>query len=36
MGALALVSSRELDGVGALALFDGVFERSYRMQAIAV
>ena len=34
--ALALVSSWELDGAGALALFDGVFELSDRMQAIAV
>ncbi|MBC7551560.1 MAG: DUF222 domain-containing protein [Cellulomonas sp.] len=34
--ALARVSSRELDGVGALELFDGVFELSDRMQAIAV
>ena len=34
--ALALVSSWELDGVGALALFDGVLELSDRMQAIAV
>ena len=34
--ALALVSPRELDGAGALALFDGVLELSDRMQAIAV
>ena len=34
--ALARVSPRELDGAGALALFDGVFELSDRMQAIAV
>ena len=36
LDALAEVSSRELDGAGALALFDGVFELSDRMQAIAV
>ena len=34
--ALALVLPRDLDGAGALALFDGVFELSDRLQAIAV
>ena len=34
--ALAGVLPRELDGVGALVLFDGVFELSDRMHAIAV
>lgn len=34
--ALAVVSPRELDGAGALALFDGVFELPDRLQAIAV
>ena len=34
--ALAGVLPRELDGVGALVLFDGVFELSDLMQAIAV
>ena len=33
---LAGVLPRELDGVGALVLFDGVFELSDRMHAIAV
>jgi hypothetical protein len=34
--ALADLSPRELDGAGALELFDGVFELSDRLQAIAV